>query len=317
MLLFRVPKYVKKVFVLSAEEKQGIVVVVLAYAWWGFMPIYWKLLDHVASGEILSGRVIWSFVFTLIVVLLGRRFSVLIEDLKNLWKDKKSFWSLVLASYLVTGNWFLYIFAVNEGYIVQASLGYYINPLLSVLLGIVFLKEKLSWAQKLSVLIAATGVLLLTISYGEIPWIAMLLASTFAFYGLIKKRITIDPLRGLTIETLFVLPVALAYFSYMVVADQAVFFSSDFTTTILLVFTGVATAVPLVLFAKGTKTMPLYMSGFIQYIAPTLMLVIGIFVYGEKFSKIEFISFSFIWVALLLFTFSKILELRRKKMLIV
>lgn len=317
MLLFRVPKYVKKVFVLSAEEKQGIIVVVLAYAWWGFMPIYWKLLDHVASGEILSGRVIWSFVFTLIVVLLGRRFSVLIEDLKNLWKDKKSFWSLVLASYLVTGNWFLYIFAVNEGYIVQASLGYYINPLLSVLLGIVFLKEKLSWAQKLSVLIAATGVLLLTISYGEIPWIAMLLASTFAFYGLNKKRITIDPLRGLTIETLFVLPVALAYFSYMVVSDQAVFFSSDFTTTILLVFTGVATAVPLVLFAKGTKTMPLYMSGFIQYIAPTLMLLIGIFVYGEKFSKIEFISFSFIWVALLLFTFSKILELRRKKMLIV
>ena len=302
---------------MNAEEKQGIIVVVLAYAWWGFMPIYWKLLDHVASGEILSGRVIWSFVFTLLLVLLGRKFSVLKEDLKNLWKDKKSFWSLVLASYLVTGNWFLYIFAVNEGYIVQASLGYYINPLLSVLLGIIFLKEKLSLAQKISVLIAATGVVLLTISYGVVPWIAMLLASTFAFYGLIKKRITIDPLRGLTIETLFVLPVALAYFSYLVVSDQAVFFSSNITTTILLVLTGVATAVPLVLFAKGTKTMPLYMSGFIQYIAPTLMLLIGIFVYGEKFSKIEFISFSFIWAALLLFTFSKIIELRRKKMLIV
>ena len=302
---------------MNAEEKQGIIVVVLAYAWWGFMPIYWKLLDHVASGEILSGRVIWSFVFTLMLVLIGRKFSVLKEDLKNLWKDKKSFWSLVLASYLVTGNWFLYIFAVNEGYIVQASLGYYINPLLSVLLGIIFLKEKLSLAQKISVLIAATGVVLLTISYGVVPWIAMLLASTFAFYGLIKKRITIDPLRGLTIETLFVLPVALAYFSYLVVSDQAVFFSSNITTTILLVLTGVATAVPLVLFAKGTKTMPLYMSGFIQYIAPTLMLLIGIFVYGEKFSKIEFISFSFIWAALLLFTFSKIIELRRKKMLIV
>lgn len=281
------------------------------------MPIYWKLLDHVLSGEILSGRVIWSFIFTLMLVLLGRKFSVLIEDLKNLWKDKKSFWSLVLASYLVTGNWFLYIFAVNEGYIVQASLGYYINPLLSVLLGIIFLKEKLSVAQKLSVFIAAAGVVLLTISYGVIPWIAILLASTFAFYGLIKKRITIDPLRGLTIETLFVLPVALAYFSYMVVSDQAVFFSSSFTTTVLLILTGVATAVPLVLFAKGTKTMPLYMSGFIQYIAPTLMLLLGIFVYGEKFSKIELISFSFIWVALLLFTFSKIFELRRKKMLIV
>ncbi|MFB5088106.1 EamA family transporter RarD [Psychrobacillus sp. PGGUH221] len=298
------------------EEKQGIVIVAIAYIFWGFMPIYWKLLLDVSSDEILASRVIWSFIFTFLVVILMKNFRVLISDLKELWKNKKAFWSLVLASYLVTGNWFTYIFAVNAGYIVQTSLGYYINPLISVLLGIIFLKEKLSRAQQLSVLIAAAGVAILTVSYGEIPWIAFILALTFAFYGLIKKSLTIDPLRGLTLETLFVLPVALIYFGYLLITDKAVFFHSSTPTMILLAFTGVATAVPLVLFAKGTKTMPLYMSGFLQYIAPTLMLVIGVFIYDETFSKIEFISFSFIWLALILFTASKIVEVRKKQVVL-
>lgn len=299
--------------VLQAEEKQGILIVAIAYIFWGFMPIYWKLLLNVSSDEILASRVIWSFIFTLFVVILSKNFKTLISDLKELWKNKKAFWSLVLASYLVTGNWFTYIYAVNAGYIVQTSLGYYINPLISVLLGIIFLKEKLSRAQQLSVAIAAAGVTILTVSYGEIPWIAVTLALTFAFYGFIKKSLTIDPLRGITIETMFVLPVALIYFGYLLVTDQAVFFQSNASTMILLALTGVATAVPLVLFAKGTKTMPLYMSGFIQYFAPTIMLLVGIFVYHEKFSKIEFISFSFIWAALILFTISKIVEVRKNR----
>lgn len=302
--------------VLQNEEKQGIIIVAVAYIFWGFMPIYWKLLLDVSSDEILASRVIWSFIFTFLVVILMKNFRLLISDLKELWKNKRAFWSLVLASYLVTGNWFTYIFAVNAGYIVQTSLGYYINPLISVLLGIIFLKEKLSRAQQLSVLIAAAGVAILTVSYGEIPWIAFILALTFAFYGLIKKSLTIDPLRGLTLETLFVLPVALIYFGYLLITDKAVFFHSSAPTMILLAFTGVATAVPLVLFAKGTKTMPLYMSGFLQYIAPTLMLVIGVFIYDETFSKIEFISFSFIWLALILFTASKIVEVRKKQVVL-
>lgn len=299
--------------VLQTEEKQGILIVAIAYIFWGFMPIYWKLLLNVSSDEILASRVIWSFIFTLFVVILSKNFKTLISDLKELWKNKKAFWSLVLASYLVTGNWFTYIYAVNAGYIVQTSLGYYINPLISVLLGIIFLKEKLSRAQQLSVAIAGAGVIILTVSYGEIPWIAVTLALTFAFYGFIKKSLTIDPLRGITIETMFVFPVALIYFGYLLVTDQAVFFQSNASTMILLALTGVATAVPLVLFAKGTKMMPLYMSGFIQYFAPTIMLLVGIFVYHEKFSKIEFISFSFIWAALILFTISKIVEVRKNR----
>lgn len=296
---------------MGTEEKQGIIFVILAYVLWGFMPIYWKLLEHVSSDEILSGRVIWSFIFTLMLVIVGRNFKQLIIDLKDLWANQKSFWGLFAASYLITGNWFTYIYAVNAGFIVQTSLGYYINPLLSILLGIIFLKERLSKAQQLSVLLAAIGVIILTVSYGGIPWIAFTLAITFALYGLIKKSIKIDALRGLTIETFFVLPVALIYFVYLVVSDKAVFFTSNATTVTLLIFTGVATAVPLILFAKGTKTMPLYMSGFFQYIAPTIMLLVGILLYGEAFSKIEFLSFSCIWVALILFTVSKIMEVKK------
>lgn len=296
---------------MGTEEKQGIIFVILAYVLWGFMPIYWKLLEHVSSDEILSGRVIWSFIFTLMLVIVGRNFKQLKIDLKDLWANQKSFWGLFAASYLITGNWFTYIYAVNAGFIVQTSLGYYINPLLSILLGIIFLKERLSKAQQLSVLLAAIGVIILTVSYGGIPWIAFTLAITFALYGLIKKSIKIDALRGLTIETFFVLPVALIYFVYLVVSDKAVFFTSNATTVTLLIFTGVATAVPLILFAKGTKTMPLYMSGFFQYIAPTIMLLVGILLYGEAFSKIEFLSFSCIWVALILFTVSKIIEVKK------
>ncbi|WP_419959256.1 EamA family transporter RarD [Psychrobacillus sp. BM2] len=296
---------------MGTEEKQGIIFVILAYVLWGFMPIYWKLLEHVSSDEILSGRVIWSFIFTFMLVIVGRNFKQLKIDLKDLWANQKSFWGLFAASYLITGNWFTYIYAVNAGFIVQTSLGYYINPLLSILLGIIFLKERLSKAQQLSVLLAAIGVIILTVSYGGIPWIAFTLAITFALYGLIKKSIKIDALRGLTIETFFVLPVALIYFVYLVVSDKAVFFTSNATTVTLLIFTGVATAVPLILFAKGTKTMPLYMSGFFQYIAPTIMLLVGILLYGEAFSKIEFLSFSCIWVALILFTVSKIIEVKK------
>ncbi len=302
---------------MKQDERNGILAVVIAYILWGFMPLYWKALSHVGSDEILAGRIIWSFIFTVVLVLLGRNWRALLNDVKELLKNKKSFFGLVLASYLIAGNWFIYIFAVNEAYIVQASLGYYINPLLSVVLGIIFLKERLSIAQKLAVGLASLGVILLILTYKEIPWIALALAITFALYGLLKKSIAIDPLRGLTIETLFVLPIAFIYFGYLLFTDQAVFFVSNSTTVILIIFTGAATAIPLILFAKGTKTMPLYMSGFFQYIAPTIMLLVGIFLYNESFSKEEFLSFSIIWLALLVFTCSKILETRRRKLVMI
>jgi chloramphenicol-sensitive protein RarD len=294
------------------NERQGVIWALGAYLVWGVLPIYWKWLGHVPSGEILTSRVIWAFVFTLLFVVLMRSSKLLIVDIRTLWKNQKAFWSLFFASALISANWFLYIWAVNHNHLVETSLGYYINPLISVLLGIIFLKERLTTAQKLAVVIALIGVIILTISYGRFPWLAIVLAISFAIYGLMKKTIPLDAVRGLTIETLFIVPFALIYYIYLFVTGKAIMFHNDIQTDILLVLTGAATAIPLVLFAKGAQRMPLYMIGFLQYIAPTCMLFLGVIIYGETFNTIDLLSFSLIWLALILFTVSKVMEARTR-----
>lgn len=292
-------------------EQKGIAQVFLAYLLWGLMPIYWKTVQHISSDEILASRIVWSFIFTVLLITVLRDIPKLKTDLTNLWSDKKAFFSLIIASYLVTANWFTFIFAVNSGELVQTSLGYYINPLISVLLGIVFLGEKLSDAQKAAVGIAAAGVMILTYTYGELPWISLVLAGSFAFYGLIKKQAKVGAITGLAIETFFVLPFAFIYLAYLFTQDSLQFVESEPITMLLLMFSGVATALPLLLYASGTKRIPLYLSGFIQYIAPTIMLVLGVVLYNEPFSNMEWMGFSFIWVALVLFSVSKFIQIKR------
>ncbi|MGB3261375.1 EamA family transporter RarD [Paenisporosarcina sp.] len=295
------------------KERQGVIWAIGAYLVWGVLPIYWKWLNHVPSDEILTSRVLWAFIFTLLFVAMMRNSRLLIADLKTLWLNQKAFWSLFLASALISGNWFLYIWAVNSNHLVETSLGYYINPLISVLLGIIFLKERLTTAQKLAFVIASIGVLILTISYGRFPWLAFTLAISFAIYGLMKKTIPLDAVRGLTIETMFIVPFAFFYYLYLFFTDQAVLFHDSLQTDLLLILTGAATAVPLVLFAKGAQQIPLYMIGFLQYIAPTCMLFLGVIIYGETFNAIDLLSFSLIWLALILFTVSKVMEARARK----
>lgn len=297
------------------REKNGVLWAVLAYIIWGILPVYWKSLAHVSSVEILMGRIVWAFLLTLLLIVILRNGRDLWVDLKKLWQSQKSFWALFAASILISGNWFIYIWAVNGGFLVQTSLGYYMNPLVSVLLGIFFLKEKLSASQKIAFLLAIIGVAILTVSYGKFPWIAFLLAISFAVYGLVKKQVQLDALRGLTIETFFITPIALVFYVLLFIKGEAAFLHINLKTDILLILTGVVTALPLVLFAKGAQRMPLYMVGFLQYIAPTIMLFLGVVVYGETFGKIELFAFSFIWLALLLFTVSKVVDvLRVKKM---
>lgn len=296
------------------NERQGVIWAIGAYLVWGVLPIYWKWLGHVSSGEILTSRVLWAFVFTLLFVVVMRNSKLLLGDIQTLWLNQKAFWSLFFASVLISANWFLYIWAVNHNHLVETSLGYYINPLISVLLGIFFLKERLTAAQKLAFVIALIGVIILTISYGRFPWLAFALAISFAIYGLMKKTIPLDAVRGLTIETLFIVPFALIYYIYLFVTNQAIMFHSNLQTDLLLVLTGLATAVPLVLFAKGAQRIPLYMIGFLQYIAPTSMLFLGVIIYGETFNAIDFLSFSLIWLALILFTVSKVMEARTRKL---
>lgn len=295
-----------------SDERKGIIWASSAYLLWGFFPLYWKSLNHVPSGEILASRIIWSFVTTLfVVILLGKR-KELINDIRTLAANKKQLLSLLMASILISLNWFLYIWAVNANHIVESSLGYYINPLISVLIGIVFLKERLTKAQVLACFIALAGVMIMTFAYGSFPWVAFSLALTFAFYGLLKKQVKLEALRGLTIETFFIVPIAIGYYYFIFTKGGSQFLQTDRLTDSLLILSGVATAAPLLLFAKGAQRIPLYMVGFLQYIAPTIMLVIAIFVYGEAFGMIDLISFSLIWLSLLLFTYSSIMGKRNK-----
>ena len=296
-----------------SNGQKGVIWATGAYVVWGVLPIYWKTLQHVPSAEILTSRVLWACLFTLLIVILMGNLSTLRNDLIALWRNKKAFWSLFSASFLITANWFLYIWAVNSSHMVETSLGYYINPLVSVLLGIFFLKERLTKAQLAAFFIAAIGVLILTVSYGRFPWLAFALALSFGLYGLMKKTIKLDALRGLTIETMFVLPFAIIFYVYLFINGKAVLFHDTFQTDFLLLLTGTATAIPLLLFTKGAQNIPLYMIGFLQYIAPTCMLILGVIIYGESFELIDMISFSFIWFALILFTVSKVLEARTRR----
>lgn len=284
-----------------------------AYAIWGLFPLYWKLLEHVNSMEILLSRVIWCCFFTLVFVLFMGQRKQLVEDLRYLWTHKKQFWSLAAASLFISVNWFIYIWAVTNDHVLQTSLGYYINPLISVVFGMIFFQEKLSKATVVAVVIAAMGVFVLAIQSGAIPWVALLLAFSFAIYGVLKKKIVLDATRGLAIETLFMVPLALGYYMYLWSAGTPSFLQVDLKTDMLMIVSGIVTAIPLILFAKGAQRIPLYLMGFIQYLSPTIMLFLGIILYKEPFTEVEFIAFGCIWIALVLFSVAKVLETRKRQ----
>ncbi|WP_016838049.1 EamA family transporter RarD [Ureibacillus thermosphaericus] len=295
------------------EERKGMISAMAAYIIWGFFPVYWKLLEHVNSIEILLNRIIWSFIFTTIFIFIIGQKSKLIEDLKWLWQEKKTFFLLLLASFVISCNWFLYIWAVTNEHVVETSLGYYINPLITVLLGLFLFKEQLSKAQIVAVFIAFIGVALMTIRYGKIPWVALGLACSFAVYGALKKKIQLDATRGLAIETLFILPFALVYYGFLMFTNNTSFLQFDWKTDVFLMLGGLVTAYPLILFAKGAQALPQSILGFIQYFSPTIILILGTVVYKEPFTNIELISFGFIWLAILLFSLSTVLENRKKR----
>lgn len=293
-------------------DRKGILYAVFAYGIWGVFPLYWKLLAHVDSLEVLISRVIWSFVFTSLLIIIMKQRKLLMEDLRLLWKNKKLFLSLLAASFVISCNWFLYIYAVNNNHVVDASLGYYINPLITILFGMIFFKEKLSKIQISAVIVAFIGVLSLTIGYGEIPWLALLIALSFASYSALKKQTTLNATRGLVIETLLMLPFAIGYYIYIMSTNNNSFLQVNWQTDIFLVLGGIVTAIPLVLFAKGAKLLPQYVIGFIQYMTPTIVLILGIVLYHEPFTKTELISFMFIWLSIILFTVSTIFKSQKR-----
>ncbi|MBP1969755.1 chloramphenicol-sensitive protein RarD [Virgibacillus natechei] len=282
------------------QTRNGIIVTIAAYLLWGFLPIYWKLVEEVPAGEILAHRIVWSFILMIGIVLILRKWTPFIQECFIIFKNRKRLLGITLASLFISLNWLTFIWAVNSDHVIQASLGYYINPLISIVLGIVVLKESVTRRQVVSFIFAGIGVLYLTFSFGVFPWVSLLLALTFGVYGLLKKMVNVSAIYGLTIETMIITPIAAIYlFS---IPERSVTSSSLISPeNLLLIGAGVATAVPLLLFASGAKKIPLAMVGFLQYIAPTIMLILGVFLYNEPFTSAHIVAFLFIWSALFIY----------------
>ncbi|AKA69165.1 EamA family transporter RarD [Clostridium scatologenes] len=284
------------------EKTVGVVYAVAAYTLWGVLTIYWKLIDSVFPIEILSNRIVWAFVFTVAIIAATKQWG----ELKRIAKDKKQMTYIFIASILIAFNWGLYIWAVNSNKIIDASLGYYINPLVAVALGVVIFKEKLSLWQGIAISTAFFGVIIKTLQYGKIPWISLGLAISFGLYGAMKKFVKANSIVGLTLETTMITPIAAIYIASRQFSGVGAFGRESTVVILLLIGSGVVTAVPLLLFASAARRLPLSVIGFTQYISPTISLFIGIFVYHEGFTSIDMISFVFIWSALVMYSLSQI-----------
>ena len=285
----------------SLTSKTGPLYAVLAYGSWGLLPIYWKFFSQVSAIEVLSHRMLWSLVFLgLILTVQGR-----LAELRKLPR-RQLLWLLVTAL-LLSVNWGLYIYGVNTDRVVETSLGYFINPLVSVMLGFVFLRERLHRGQQVAVILAAIGVGYFIWQFGAVPWIALGLAGTFALYGLLRKVVAVAPMVGLAVETALITPLVLLLIVYWSAAGTASFGSSP-GLTLLFIGAGVATSMPLLWFNNAAKRLSLSTLGFFQYVAPSMQLLLGVFLYQEPFTQTHLISFSCIWAALLIYSSTSLLQ---------
>lgn len=269
-----------------------------AYLLWGLLPVYWKLLGDVPAREILAHRMVWSLAVVLGLLVVQRRWR---------WIGAAAGSPRVVVTFaasalLLSANWYIYIWAVNESHVVETSLGYFFTPLVNVGLGVALLRERLRPGQTVALLIAAAAVVYLTVQYGSLPWIALSLAVTFGLYGLLRKTAPLGSLEGFAVETLLLFLPALAYLLYLASAGTLVFGRGGPATAALLVLSGAVTALPLLLFAAGARRIPLSTLGVLQYIAPSLQFVLGVFAYGEPMRAERLAGFALVWLALAIYT---------------
>jgi chloramphenicol-sensitive protein RarD len=267
------------------------------YALWGLLPVYWKWLRYVPATQVLCHRILWSFITLFVIILISRQWRAFREAIANL----RVLRAYAMAAVLISINWLTYIWAVNAGFIVETSLGYFINPLLSVLLGVVFFRERLRPWQWAAIALATAGVVYLTYAYGSLPWIALTLAATFGAYGLVKKTAPLGSLHGLTLETGVLLVPAIMFLVYSDRAGNGALFNSGAISDGLLMAAGIITAVPLLLFSSAARRIPLSLIGILQYIAPTLQFLLGVLVYKEPFTATKFMGFGIVWAALIIY----------------
>jgi len=276
----------------------GVLFAALAYMAWGLLPIFFKQLSHVSAFEVVAHRMVWALLFLLCVLLLLKRWAWL----RDLTRQPKVLAAFSVSALLLSVNWSVYVWAVQNAHVIDASLGYFILPLVNVALGYVFLKERPRRVQWLALAVAAAGVLWLTLQAGRLPWIALLLAATFGIYGLLRKLAPLGALEGLTLETLLLSPFAAGLLAWWAWHGQGALVQADASTMAWLLLAGPLTAIPLLLFAAGARRIPMATLGILQYISPSLQLLVGVWLYGEVLAPVRAIGFCLIWVALVVYS---------------
>ncbi len=280
-----------------------------AFVWWGLAPIYFKAIDHVGALEILAHRVAWSIPVTLVLMIALRKRILIL----TIFKQPKILKGLLLSTALISVNWFVFTWAVTNNQILATSLGYFINPIMSIVMGVILLGEKLDRLQWVAVTLVVVGVANQIFNYGQIPWIALALATSFAIYGFIKKQLEVDSLNGFLLESTLALPLAAGYIVWTIVAGHSFFLQTNLQTDWLLVAGGVITAVPLILFATSARKIPLTGIGFMQFLAPSITFVLATQVYEEPLSSAQLLSFVFIWIGLAVYLTQSIKQQVKKR----
>lgn len=284
-------------------EKRGISIAVLAYTLWGLTPLYWALIDGIHPIEVVLVRTIMSFVFMIIIIPVFNHTEEFIKDLKYLKENKSKIFTVILAGFVISINWGMYVYGVNSGHAVEVSIGFYLTPLVTIILAFIFLRERYKLVEWIAIFITLSGILYMIIKLGTIPYIAFIIRLSFAFYSLIKSSLDIHALSSITLETLALLPFAIGGLIYMSMNyDLTIGYN---TSTYWLLLSGAVTSIPLLLFSASAKKVPLSLMAFLLYIDPTLIFLVGIFIFKEPFSMDEFIGFIFIWIAMFLYIYTK------------
>jgi chloramphenicol-sensitive protein RarD len=290
-----------------SQLRRGYVFAFIAYACWGFFPLYWKLLEPATAIEILAHRIVWSAAFVTLLLLVMRHWRFL----RPLARRPRTLAGIAVAATVIAINWGMYIYGVNSGHVVETSLGYFINPLVTVLLGVAVLRERLRWAQWTALAVGAVAVAVLTVDYGRPPWLALALACSFGGYGLIKKSLGLPAAEGLFVESMALAGPAVAYLIWLEFQHRSTFGHVSVVHTLLLILAGAVTAVPLLLFAGAANRIPLSTLGVLQYLTPSLQLGCGVLIYHEPMPPTRLAGFGLVWLALVVFTWDGIRHVRR------
>lgn len=296
---------------MNTEFKKGIIFAFGAYILWGILPAYWKLVNDIGPFEVLAFRIVLSMIFMLFVVGITKNTEPFKRDIQKLFSNPIQLIAIIAAGYVITINWGTFIWAVSNGHVLQSSLGYYINPLVSILLAVIFLKERFTKFEWIAIAFAVIGVLYMTLKMGIFPGVSLLLAGSFGIYGLIKKLIPIDAISSITIECIVTAPAGLIYLWYIWQYGGLTFGMN--ISSFWLLFSGAVTAIPLILFSAGARRIPLSLTGFIQYVGPTIMFILGIFLFKEHFDVDQLITFIFIWLGIIIYSISQYLKIKKSK----